>query len=123
MHGAKRVAQVVQKVRPAPRERGLPPDQHVVVTVFGGERKNFGGGSAEAPLGAIARDGRTDLARDRETDAGRSLVAARPGLQDEAFFGAFSRAGGGKKIAAFAQMVHVAARGRAPHCGVQRSLN
>lgn len=96
------MAQVVEKVRPASRERGLPPDQHVVVTVFGGERKNFGGGSAEAPLGAIARDGRTYLACNSETDAWRSFVAARPGLQDEAFFSAFSRAGSGKKIAAFA---------------------
>lgn len=115
MNGAEGAVQIVEKVGPAPRQRGLPPDQNVVVTGFCGEWKDFGGSRAQTPLCPVADHGRADLAGYGKADAGRGIVAARARLEYEAGFRALAAAGGGKKLAALTQSpdlaVHPAHRG------------
>jgi hypothetical protein len=111
---AERDVEIAEKIGPEPRERILPPDQDVVVTGFGGEWKDFGGGGTQAPFRAVTVDRAPDLAGHGEADTGGIVVVAVKCLQHKPSLGALASAGGGKKFAAFAQTfdlaVHRAAR-------------
>jgi|GEM_PF-5723652 len=114
MNFAERDFQVAEKLGPAPCRRVLPPDQHVVVAVFGCEGKDFGSSRAQAAFGAVTQHSATDLARHCEADARRIFVVSEIGLKHDTALDAFASAGCGKKVAALAQSfelaVHLAAR-------------
>jgi hypothetical protein len=83
MNLGQRIAQIVEKIGPGPRQRRMPPDENVVVTGFAMKGKDFARRFLQPPPGAIADDRVADLLGHGETHAGRTIVAAGERFHEE----------------------------------------